>query len=112
MAPQQVPSIGRIVHYILPSGPKKGEHRPALIVKVWESDAHPDGHPDNLVQLQVFTDGANDGAEYAPGLHWATSVHRADAHLHEFGTYHFPEYVPAKESATLPASQMAGGSQP
>src|SRR5471032_613438 len=94
MAQQQVPSIGRVVHFVLPAGRNKGEHRPAIIVRVWEAAAHPQGHPDNLVQLQVFTDGSNDGEEYKSGTHWATSVHH-DASGTEFGTYHFPEYVPA-----------------
>lgn len=48
------------------------------------------------MQLQVFTDGSNDGDKYKPGLHWATSVKHAEAHLNEFGTYHWPEYVPAR----------------
>ena len=88
---QQVPSVGRIVHYIMPAGGYKGAHRPAIIVNTWGATS--------LVQsihLQVFTDGRNDGDEYASGIHWATSVHYADADKREFGTWHWPEYVPAK----------------
>lgn len=68
---------GRIVHYVLPAGNSKGEHRPAIIVKVWE--AH---RAQGTVNLQVFTDGNNDvspgGREsesYGKGIAWATSVH-------------------------------------
>lgn len=32
---EQVPSIGRVVHYVLEAGPHQGERRPALIVQVW-----------------------------------------------------------------------------
>lgn len=46
------PTIGSIVHYILPEGHHKGEERPAIIVRVWG---------DTCVNLQVFTDGSNDG---------------------------------------------------
>ena len=94
MSRSQVPSVGRIVHYILPGGPHRGEHRPAIIVKVWSDDPH----PQTAVQLQVFTDCANDGPEYASGLHWATSVQQAPEHEHRFGTWHWPEHGPAVES--------------
>lgn len=97
MAQQQVPSIGRIVHYILPAGPKKGEHRAAIVVRVWS---------DECVNLRVFLDGSNDYAhEHLPhyntvlsGDLWVTSANHAGGEKHEFGTWHWPEYVPAKES--------------
>jgi hypothetical protein len=41
------PTIGRIVHYVMPTG----AHRPAIIVEISE-----DGRP----HLQIFTDGSND----------------------------------------------------
>jgi hypothetical protein len=88
--PQPVPSIGRVVHYKLPAGPNRGEYRPALIVRVWG-----EATPDSAVQLQVFTDGHNDGPEYAAGIHWATSV-KHDESGTEFGTWKWPPYVPAK----------------
>lgn len=68
------PTIGRIVHYILDDG----QHRPAIIVRVWE---------DGRVQLQVFTDGSNDGAPFASGIVWRTSVHEGT----ESGSWHWPE---------------------
>lgn len=64
------PGLGRIVHYALPDGPSKGQYRPAIVVRVWGRN---DGEMP-LVQLQVLTDGSNDGAEYASGLAWKTSV--------------------------------------
>lgn len=87
----QVPSIGRVVHYVLEAGPHQGEHRAAFIVRVWGDT------PDALVNLQVFVDGSNDyyknqGPE--PLTLWRTSVHRDDAGAP--GTWHWPEYVPAK----------------
>jgi hypothetical protein len=42
---------GRIVHYVMPDG----EHRPAIVVKVWDHDG-----PTGTANLQVFTDGTND----------------------------------------------------
>ncbi len=75
---------GRIVHYVLPSGPSQGEHRPAVIVKVWNPQT-------GCCNLQVFTDGSNDGEEYAAGYYWATSrVHHAGSAT---GTWHFIERV-------------------
>jgi hypothetical protein len=62
MAEQQKPSIGRIVHYCLESGPKEGEYRPAIIVKVWS---------ETCVNLQVFTDNDNDNL---PNAYWVTSA--------------------------------------
>jgi len=81
-----IPSIGRIVHYILPDGPSKGEHRPAIIVRVW-------GEPTEVssVQLQVFADGCgtpgyNDGL---PNVFCVTSVCQGT----ESGQWHEAEKV-------------------
>jgi hypothetical protein len=79
-------AVGRIVHYVLPSGPNQGEHRPAIVVKIWLPGQ-------DTVQLQVFIDGANDGPEYTSGLHWATSVSHAPAQAHRWGSWHWPEFV-------------------
>ena len=92
---------GRIVHYVLPNGRSKGEHRPAIIVKVWESH-----RAQGTVNMQVFTDGENDGLEHhssvrVPGNDepialrksantvWGTSVHYSETK--EPGTWHWPE---------------------
>jgi len=53
-------TLGRTVLYRMPSG----QQRPAVVVAV---------HSDACCNLQVFTDGANDGAAYAQGIYWATS---------------------------------------
>ena len=90
---EQIPSIGRIVHYVLEAGPHQGEHRPALIVRVWGSTSAA------LVNLQVFVDGSNayyknQGSE--PLTLWRTSVHRNDDATIA-GTWHWPEYVASVE---------------
>lgn len=80
---QQV-TVGRIVHYVMPNG----EHRPAIVVRVWG-----DGHSGaQRVQLQVFTDGSNDvhtpageHPEFVSGIYWATSV------LHQEPTEEVPD---------------------
>lgn len=51
---------GRIVHFVLPNG----EHRPAIIVRVWSKET-------GCVNLQVFTDSTNDGLD---PVEWRTSV--------------------------------------
>jgi hypothetical protein len=87
----QVPSVGRIVHYVLEDGPHKGEHRPAIIVKVWAEPGQE--QPGTACQLQVFTDG-NGQPEYNDGLPpvlWKTSRQQGDWP----GSWHWPEMVPA-----------------
>jgi hypothetical protein len=88
-----VPSVGRIVHYVLPQKsdlrPSSiGEHRPAQVIRVWgEND------PDAAIQLSVFLDGRNDKEEFDGTNLWVTSV-RHDELNKEPGTWHWPEYVP------------------
>lgn len=70
---------GRIVHYVMPDG----EHRPAIVVRVWAASGTCEGYSN----LQVFTDGRNDltasnveffghGQEdsIAQGMVWRTSI--------------------------------------
>lgn len=45
-------TAGRIVHYVMPDG----NHRPAIVVQVWDHDANGPG----LMNCQVLTDGTND----------------------------------------------------
>lgn len=84
---------GRILHYVIPNG----EHRPAIVVRVWPNEFGP-GIPG--VNLQVFTDGSNDMREFAEGgypprelvragMFWATSAKFSDTH--EPGTCHWIE---------------------
>jgi hypothetical protein len=76
---------GRIVHYVLPDGRHKGEHRPTIVVKVWEPISKP--YPS---QLQVFIDGTNDYPASSQGLMWKTSV-PFDEKDKKLGTWHWIE---------------------
>lgn len=67
---------GRIVHYVLEDGPHAGESRPAIVVKVWDMET-------GTVNLNVFTDGENDGDART----WVTSVLYSGEH--EPRTWHW-----------------------
>jgi len=54
---------GRIVHVVMYD---VSEHRPAVIVRVWNQET-------GCCNLQVFTDGSNDGIDHKSGIFWATS---------------------------------------
>ncbi len=76
------PMVGDVVHYILDSGPGAGEHRPAMVVRLW---------PDGKVNLQVFPD--SNGTEYndrLPCPYWVTS-RKQDEGATKSGTWHFIE---------------------
>ncbi len=88
-----IPSIGRIVHYVLPSGHHNaGEHRPAIIVRVWDQKPN----EQSCVQLQVFMDGSNDSpderGEEVGSVVWRTSVGQ-DPEGKLPGTFHEPERI-------------------
>lgn len=56
------------MHFVMPNG----QHRPAVVVQVWNKDT-------GCSNLQVFTDGTNDGPVFGDGnglcnAYWATSV--------------------------------------
>lgn len=80
---------GRIVHFVMPDG----EHRPAIVVKVWDKER-------GSVNLSVFTDHSNDLDGFPPegptrdsverGLLWATSV-KPDEETKARGTWHWIE---------------------
>lgn len=88
----QKPSIGRIVHYVLPKIVRDyvfhdwavGEHRPGIIVSTWDG---------SFINLQVFFDGSND-APIGDGaaVVWVTSVSQ-DEETKAPGTWHWPERV-------------------
>lgn len=90
--PMEGLTVGRMVHYVLPSGPSQGEHRPAVIVHVFD-------HVNGMVNLQVFIDGLNDdpyGTATDPvsggpagGVVWKTSVGFSEKK--ELGTWHWIE---------------------
>lgn len=73
---------GRIVHYVLEDGPNKGEHRPAIIVKVWSQE-------NGCSNLQVFIDGSNDSVPYSGSVVWKTS--RIFDPDHKPSTWHWIE---------------------
>lgn len=75
------PSIGRVVHFVVPDGPCAGQHRPAFIVQIWSG---------GYLNLQVFFDGSNDGPIH--GQPWQTSVEYSEEPKPR--TWHWPEYVP------------------
>lgn len=77
-----------LVHYVLESGACAGEHRPAIVVKKCPPEW---GYPedDRAVQLQVFTDGSNDGGIFQSGMVWRTSVKYSETK--ELGTWHYIE---------------------
>lgn len=92
-------TVGRIVHFVMDVGRHKGDHRPAIVVRNWEQE-------NGLVQLQVFTDGANDDIKDTIAVHcsetntahsihvtantfWRTSVLYSETK--EPGTWHWPE---------------------
>lgn len=80
---------GRIVHYVMERGHHIGVHRPAIVVRDWKQE-------NGLVQLQVFTDGLNDGFVDLNGgpmnIIWCSSVLH-DEETKEPGTWHWPERV-------------------
>lgn len=73
---------GRIVHYVVPDGRSQGEHRPAIVVKVWNKDS-------GMINLQVFTDSSNDGGAYANPVVWRTSIGYSQEPL--LNTWHWIE---------------------
>ena len=84
---------GRIVHFVMPND----EHRPAIIVKVWN-------HETGYVNLQVFTDGSNDvqmfqdserysqitREQVSRGILWSTSIF-PDEETKRAGSWHWIE---------------------
>jgi hypothetical protein len=95
--------IGRIVHYVLADG----EHRPAIIVRVWP-DEYGNAEVKDGINVQIFNDGGNDahagtdvaigsftGEERVRGTAWRTSVryrNPSDGNIAELmGTWHWPE---------------------
>lgn len=85
-APSPTLTHGRIVEFRLDSGPKAGQYRPAMVVRVWSNDC---------AYLQVFTDKVNDGADpWAPlaGGEWVRASCMRGTDL---GTWRWPERVEA-----------------
>jgi len=77
---------GRIVHYVMPDG----QHRPAIIIRVW--------NPEGTCNLTVFPDWSNDNQSgYGAGINmgqgtallWATSI--VHSVIPKPGTWHWIE---------------------
>lgn len=89
-APPQKPSVGRIVHYVLPPNAEHlhaeaaGQHRPATVVRTWPDYAR--------INLRVFLGGTNDAphGHLIGGQLWASSVAQ-DEDTKAPGTWHWPE---------------------
>lgn len=84
-----IPSLGRIVHYILPTG----QQRAAVIVRIFD----PVPTEKSVVNLQVLFDGSNDshlsrGSKKNPAPSWRTSVHQ-DPTATKADTWHEPERI-------------------
>lgn len=80
------PSIGRIVHYVLPSTSRRaGEVRPAIIVRALRPMIDPTDP--GMCNLHVVLDGPND----AGTSEWAGSVLYSAGR--EPDTWHWPERV-------------------
>jgi hypothetical protein len=83
--PQALPGLieGRIVHYVMPTDREvQLQHRPAVIVRIWD-------HGQGTVNLQVFTDGDNDGVCAAGETWWRTSIRYSEKM--EPNTWHWIE---------------------
>lgn len=90
--------LGRIVHFVLPSGIP----RPAIVVRVWDND---------VVNLQVFTDGINDSAlglgTPANVVHQASIPHEVPTAAKSLSpaTWHWPD----ERAAALAEGAIAEG---
>lgn len=71
-----VPSIGRIVRYVLASGKNAGVARPAIITNVLKEDS---------ISLTCFPDAGNDGTGVTLS---AINVHYSEIQMP--GTWHWP----------------------
>lgn len=93
----QAASVGRIVHYRLPSGPRRGATRPAMVVSVWSAA---------VANLQVFTDGQDVAMGYdkMPPLLWVSEVQYGDGE----GQWSWPPSVPAVPAASVPPPPTGG----
>lgn len=82
-----VPSVGRVVHYVAYGTPggefPAGAHRAAVV-----TDVHNPGEPTSVLSLCVLN---------PTGLYFLQHV-QFDPTGTQPGTWHWPEYVPAKEA--------------
>lgn len=93
-APRQVPSVGRMVHYVLEAGPNQGEHRAATVVRVFPD---PDGiiGPDAAIVVHVHVDSPGDFYQHQGPEPLIVQRHPAYDGGCNPGTWHWPEHVNA-----------------
>jgi hypothetical protein len=99
-----IPTVGRIVHYILPKGFRNvGEHRAAIITRVWDSEPS----EESAVQLTIFMDGVGEShinGDYVDSLRYGNRA-KQDPEAKKEGTWHEPERLEKK--ASTPAHETS-----
>lgn len=84
------PTVGRIVHYVVPTGPNAGAHRPALVI-VPTAGTVQDTEP-GFVDLVAFLHPDDNRRTNGIPMLWPTRV-PYDATGEERGSWHWPERV-------------------
>ncbi len=79
-APTQPPTLGRVIHYVLPDGRRAGEVRAAMVTNVFPSAA------DGMCNGTVFLDQLND----ADSKGFFGSAKFDDSATPAQGTWHWP----------------------
>jgi hypothetical protein len=94
----QNPSIGRIVHYVLPqdSG-HAGEHRPAIVTEVHQPITSRENP--GMANLTVCKSQDDDSGHQGPVYSATSVVYSEENHM---GTWHWPEVVPEIPGPTPP----------
>jgi hypothetical protein len=85
---EPTPTIGRIVHYVM-TDEAAGKIRPAIVVAVVDA---------TTLNLQVFSDGENDGGNHRGNVRHRTLVAHDAAGAP--GTWHWPEHVATQVKAS------------
>ena len=85
----QDPSVGRIVHYVLPASSKwPGEHRPAIVTQVSQPLSH-ESAP-GMSNLTVFKGQSGDSEQEGASFMAGSVLFSSDP---KPGTWHWPERV-------------------
>jgi hypothetical protein len=96
---QQVPSVGRVVHYVShgsPDGTFQSQHRAAIITEVYfEPLAEIDGVQFEVKTSEVDLTKAGIAVFNPNGMYFAQHA-PYDPTAQQPGSWHWPEYVPAK----------------